>query len=658
MIVDISNVREGLIFSGSKVLTPMCVFYREKEVRFPVSIDFYSVLSDFFRVLKISNQSSCDSEWIHWISNSSIRLEFIPIALSMSSAIKTFLIQNGVLNETDFSRAIERASKNNITLMHAIELLEIIPEDVLLDTFAKFFRVPKASVAEMDIPRSIIDLIPKELALKHRVLPIDRAGNNIIVAMGDPRNLQAIDALRFSVGYFPKPVIASELKITSALEKYYGRIIDIESFDKNSEGTETKVKPPVKQERQEISSHEKGDGPIIKIVNQVLMTCMHRRASDIHIEPYESFIRIRLRIDGVLHEIARPPLAMKAALTSRIKIMSSLDIAETRLPQDGAINISIGGKPVDFRVSCIPTLHGEKIVMRILDKSSLQVDMTKLGFERDELEKFMKSIGAPFGMVLVTGPTGSGKTTTLYSALTELNKETDNIMTAEDPVEYNLEGINQVQMKAEINFNFASALRSFLRQDPDVIMVGEIRDLETAEIAIKAALTGHMVLSTLHTNSAPDTISRLLNMGVESFNLVSALTCITAQRLMRKVCDKCRIVDESITPEVMVELGIHPQYADRVRAYKGAGCTNCNSTGNKGRIAVHEVLKMSDPVREAILANLPTMKIKRVAMANGMRSLRQSALNKMVQGVVCAAEVTSITAPDSDDDQKSKSSLA
>jgi type IV pilus assembly protein PilB len=319
------------------------------------------------------------------------------------------------------------------------------------------------------------------------------------------------------------------------------------------------------------------------------------------------------------------------------------------LPQDGAINISIGGKPVDFRVSTVPTVYGEKIVMRILDKSSLQVDMTKLGFEVDELQKFKTSIVNPFGMVLVTGPTGSGKTTTLYSALQELNQESDNIMTAEDPVEFNLEGINQVGMKSDIGLNFASALRAFLRQDPDVIMVGEIRDLETAEIAIKAALTGHMVLSTLHTNSATDTISRMLNMGVESFNLVSALTCVTAQRLMRKICPNCRVVDEAVTPKVLTDLGIHPQYSTKVKAYKGAGCANCNGTGYKGRVAVHEVLKMTDPVREAILDGAASMRLKKIAMANGMRTLRQSALNKMVQGITDAAEVTGATTPDSDE---------
>lgn len=535
--------------------------------------------------------------------------------------------------------------------MAAVEKLQLMPEDQVLDLFSKFYRVPKTNLGEMDIPRPILDLIPRDVALKHRVIPIDRAGNNIILATADPRNLDAMNAIRFVVGFFPKPVLASEERISQAIEKYYGRMIDIDSLNVSSADADalTLRQKNGGKERVEITSSDKGDGPIIKFVNQILLQCLQRGASDIHIEPYETSVRVRLRIDGVLHEIARPPTAMLAALASRIKIMSKLDIAETRLPQDGAINIQIGGKPVDFRVSTLPTVYGEKIVMRILDKSALKADMTKLGFEPDELEKFMASIHSPFGMVLVTGPTGSGKTTTLYSALSELNGEEDNIVTAEDPVEYNLEGINQVQMKADIGLNFASALRSFLRQDPDIIMVGEIRDLETAEIAIKAALTGHMVLSTLHTNSAADTIFRLLNMGVEPFNLVSALTCVTAQRLMRKICDKCRIIDDSITPKVMIELGIHPQYADRVKAYKGSGCNVCGGTGNKGRVAVHEVLKMNDPVREAIVSNLPAMKIKKVAMANGMRTLRQSALNKMAQGLSSAAEVIKATASDSDD---------
>ena len=433
----------------------------------------------------------------------------------MSNPLKTHLVNGGILSAEDYVRAEAVSAKDECTLLYAIEKLAIVEEEKLLDAFSKYYRIPKTNINQMDIPKGIIELIPKDMALKHRVVPIDRAGNNIIVAMGDPRNLDAMNAIRFTVGFFPKPVLASEARLTEALEKYYGRLLDI----KESSGDDTQVNKKGEKERVDIATKDKGDGPIIKLVNQILMQCLQRKASDIHIEPYETSLRVRLRIDGVLAEIARPPVSMKAPLISRIKIMASLDIAETRLPQDGAINISIGGKPIDFRVSTVPTVYGEKIVMRILDKSSLQVDMTKLGFEVDELQKFKTSIVSPFGMVLVTGPTGSGKTTTLYSALQELNQESDNIMTAEDPVEFNLEGINQVGMKSDIGLNFASALRAFLRQDPDVIMVGEIRDLETAEIAIKAALTGHMVLSTLHTNSATDTISRMLNMGVETFSL-------------------------------------------------------------------------------------------------------------------------------------------
>ena len=564
----------------------------------------------------------------------------------MSSPLKNYLVDGSHISEMDYLRAEELATKDGLTFMHALELLNVMQEVQILEIFSKFYRLPKAKLEEMEVPPPIIALIPKELAVKHRVLPIDRAGNNIIIAAGDPRNQDTINAIRFSVGFFPKPVLASESRITEALAKYYGKSLDIEALRDVDEG---QTRTSAKAERQDISNVEKRDGPIIKLVNQVLIQCLVRRASDIHIEPYESYLRIRLRIDGVLHEIARPPISMMAPLISRIKIMAQLDIAETRLPQDGAINITIEGKPIDFRVSALPTVYGEKIVMRILDKSNLQTDMTQLGFDSDELKKFKASIHSPFGMVLVTGPTGSGKTTTLYSALAELNQESDNIMTAEDPVEYNIEGINQVQMKSDIGLTFASALRSFLRQDPDIIMVGEIRDLETAEIAIKAALTGHMVLSTLHTNSAADTISRLLNMGLESFNLVSALTCVTAQRLMRKICEKCRTLDDSVTPQIMIELGIHPQYADKVKAYKGAGCAACGGTGNKGRVAVHEVLKLSDPVREAILESAPAMKIKKIAMINGMRSLRQSALNKMAQGITNAQEVIKTTASDSDD---------
>lgn len=573
----------------------------------------------------------------------------------MANPLRAHLASLGIVTDEDLARAEDKSNRESISMLQAIEMLNLIPEDVLLEQCSKFFKVPKTNLHEMDIPGTIINLIPKEIALKYRVVPIDRAGNNIILAVGDPRNLAAVQAVRTKTGYMPRTVLASEARITEALNKYYGNTMDLGALgiggDSDKKGGKPGERPKNtsgKAERVDISAGDKGDGPIIKLVNQVLMECLNRKASDIHIEPYENSMRVRLRIDGVMHEIAKVPLQMKASMISRVKIMSSLNIAESRLPQDGAINIMIGGNPIDFRVNTVPTIYGEKIVMRILDKSSLQVDMTKLGFEVDELERFKSSIHNPFGMVLVTGPTGSGKTTTLYSALAELNQVTDNIMTAEDPVEYNLEGINQCQMKPDIGLTFASALKAFLRQDPDIIMVGEIRDLETAEIAIKAALTGHMVLSTLHTNNAVETIGRLMNMGIESFNLVSALTCITAQRLLRKNCEKCRVVDEAVTPDVLVQLGIHPSYADKVKAYKGAGCSVCNGTGCKGRIAVHEVLKMSDPVRDAIINNMPAMYLKRVAMANGMRSLRQSALTKMAKGILSAAEVTSGTIADSD----------
>lgn len=571
----------------------------------------------------------------------------------MSSRISQYLLSQNLLTPAELKQIEGLVTSEKINFMQALEKTKIIEEAVLLEHLSKLFRVPICNLREMEIQKDIIDLIPKEMAEKHRVIAIDRAGNNLIVAMSDPGDIGTINDLRFNIGFFPKPVIASETQISEALDKYLSKKLDMRSLDDSKMNRPGNVGPQVSKqaERRDISNGESGDGPIIKIVNQILVQCLTRKASDIHIEPYEHAMRVRLRIDGTLVEIARPPINLKAALTSRIKIMAKLKIDETRLPQDGAINISIDGKPVDFRVSTIPCLHGEKIVMRILDKSSLQTDMTKLGFEEDELTKFQESIGSPFGMVLVTGPTGSGKTTTLYSALAELNKESENIMTAEDPVEFNLEGINQVGMKADIGLNFAAALKSFLRQDPDIIMVGEIRDPETAEIAIKAALTGHMVLSTLHTNSAIDTITRLIQMGIQPFNLVSSLTCVTAQRLVRKICTQCRMEDSSVTPQTLISLGIPAQYAEKMKVFVGKGCPACNGSGNKGRIAIHEVLKMNDAVREAIVAGESSLTIKKIAMKGGMRTLRQSALTKMSRGICDINEVIKMTAADSDDSQ-------
>lgn len=560
------------------------------------------------------------------------------------SGLQQILEQEANLSNQDYQSALTRSKSESTSLIHAIEELNKVPEKKLLDIFSKYYKIPKVQLNTMEIPENIIELIPKDIVQKFKVIPIDRAGNNIIVAMSDPRNLQAIDTIRFKCGYFAKPVFSTETRINEAIEKYYGKM-DLTKIGVNPD-TATKKNSTVTRKIIGTGANDKDDGPIIKLVNDIILQCISKGASDIHIEVYEENMRVRLRIDGSLLEIASPPVSMKAPLISRIKIMAGLNIAESRLPQDGAINIQTDDRPIDFRVNTLPTVNGEKIVMRILDKSNLQVDMTQLGFEQNQLDGFKKAISTPHGMVLVTGPTGSGKTTTLYSALQELNREDVNIMTAEDPVEYNLQGINQVQMKSDIGLDFAAALRAFLRQDPDIIMVGEVRDLETAEIAMKAALTGHMVISTLHTNSAADTISRLLNMGIAPFNLISALNCITAQRLMRKICDRCKAEDPKIDIKQLVQLGFPEAYVrqNNIKAYKGTGCTVCANTGNKGRVAVHEVLIMNEAVKRSILQGDSSMDLVKVAIQSGMRTLRQSALIKMSQGIVSMEEVIKTTA--------------
>ncbi len=405
-------------------------------------------------------------------------------------------------------------------------------------------------------------------------------------------------------------------------------------------------KSAAKKDRIQIGKIKSSDGPVVKIVNFILNQCVEKGASDIHIEPYETSMRCRLRIDGSLVEVTKIPLDIKDGLISRIKIMSKLDIAERRKPQDGAISVQMGKNPIDFRVSVLPTMYGEKVVMRILDSSNLQLDMTKLGFMDADLKRFKTSIHRPFGIVLVTGPTGSGKTTTLYSALAELNNETENIMTAEDPVEFQLEGVNQVQMKPDVGLDFSAALKSFLRQDPDIILVGEIRDLVTGEIATKAALTGHLVMSTLHTNSASDTIVRLLNMGLEAFNLVSALNCIVAQRLLKTICKDCKVKDTETTAENLHELGIRKEIAEKMTVYRGQGCEVCSHVGTKGRLGVHEVMTIDEDIKKAILANESSLGIKKIAMQNGMKSLRQNALRRLAEGKVSAKEVVRSTVPD------------
>ena len=572
-----------------------------------------------------------------------------------ASSIKEVLKNMGVVDK-QLALIDTKVQNQKISYFAAVEQLNIFPEDQLLEAFAKIYNIETTKLGKMDIPLNIIHLIPRDMAEKFRIIPIDKVGNNIVVATSNPENAQVQYSIKYQTGYSSQLVLASDRRVGEALKKYYdsqktSKEINEKQF-KDYEANSNNQASRIKITDLKIAG---GDGPIIKLANDILIQCVDRRGSDIHIEPYESYFRVRIRIDGDLVEVLKASTSIKDALTSRIKIMADMDIAEKRLPQDGGIRVYIHNQPIDFRANSLPTIYGEKIVLRLLDKSSLNLDMTALGFEKDDLLRFMDSIHKPYGIVLVTGPTGSGKTTTLYSALSELNKVSGNIMTAEDPVEYNLDGINQVQMKADIGLDFAAALRAFLRQDPDVIMVGEIRDLETAQIAVKAALTGHIVLSTLHTNTAVETIVRLKNMGVETFNIASSLNAIVAQRLVKKICPHCKVVDDLITPEMLIKLGISEQYATKIKAYKGEGCSQCNNAGTKGRVAIHEVLTVSDEIKDAIIKDKSSFVLKKLAIQAGMRTLRQSALKKMAMGLVSCQEVMAVTAADEEEPEEESS---
>ncbi len=487
----------------------------------------------------------------------------------------------------------------------------------------------------------------QDVCLRHKIIPVSRAGSTLIVAMADPSNLHAIDDIKFLTGFNVEPVVASENAIVQAIEGAYAAP-EI-SYDDIMEGfDEGEIEVAGEDDEMALNDLERAseDAPVVRLCNAILLNAIKKRASDIHVEPYERQLRVRYRIDGVLHQEMTPPIGLKNAIASRLKIMASLDIAERRLPQDGRIKLKLGkGREMDFRVSALPTIWGEKIVLRLLDKSNLQLDMTKLGFDQRALDDFKWAISQPYGMVLVTGPTGSGKTTTLYSALTELNTLETNISTAEDPVEYNLMGINQVQMHEDIGLNFAAALRSFLRQDPDIIMVGEIRDFETAEIAVKAALTGHLVLSTLHTNDAPSTVSRLLNMGVEPFLVTASVNLILAQRLARKVCEDCR-TQVHVEPQALIDIGVHPDQVAGFPVFKGAGCRTCGNTGYKGRIALYEVMAFGDRLKEMVLQGCSTAELKDEMIALGVQTLRMAGIAKIRQGVTTVDEILRVTAAD------------
>jgi type IV pilus assembly protein PilB len=547
--------------------------------------------------------------------------------------------------------------------------LGFVKDEEITALLSKQYGVPSINLAQFDIDASIIKLIPSETAHKYQIVPLSRAGATLTIAMTDPTNVFAMDDIKFMTGYNVEPVVASETAVMAAIQKYYSApavrgareaaattnpadsmssaaSLDMvtKALEESAAIVDEDVEVLQELEQIDVASLERqgGEAPVIRLVNLMLMSAIQKGASDIHVEPYEKEFRVRFRIDGILYNVMAPPMKFRDAITSRVKIMAKLDIAEKRLPQDGRIKIRFADngqtKEIDFRVSCLPTLFGEKIVMRLLDKDKLMLDMTKLGFEPKSLQKLEVAIAKPWGLVLVTGPTGSGKTNTLYSSIAKINTTETNIMTAEDPVEFNLVGVNQVQVRENIGLNFAAALRSFLRQDPNIILVGEIRDFETAEIAVKAALTGHLVLSTLHTNDAPSTINRLMNMGIEPFLVASSVNLICAQRLVRRICTNCK-VEERHAPPALVEAGFTQDEAQTVVPKKGSGCEKCNSTGYKGRVGLYEVMEIGEQLRELILVGASGLELRRKAVEEGMITLRRSGLHKVMEGVTTIEEV-------------------
>jgi type IV pilus assembly protein PilB len=598
----------------------------------------------------------------------------------LTERLGELLIKRNYITPDQLKKALDEQKLKGGRLESNLVRLGYIKEDELLSFLSAQYRVPSVKISRMEVNPNVIKLIPSSLSKKYFIIPINRMGPKLTLAMADPSNIVVIDEIKFMTGFNVEPVVASETEIIDAIKKYYGGggnvagmgnisfqasdydldekmnvsvdgisigddVVDIDDFDKLVHGAVDNVEV-VEGQTGPLEESFEMEGPIIKIVNGILIKAIKLGASDIHFEPYERTFRVRYRIDGVLRRDMSLPIQIKNAMVSRLKIMARLDIAEKRLPQDGRIKLRMGkGREMDFRVSTIPILFGEKVVLRLLDKSALQLDMTKLGFEEASLADLKSAIHKPVGMILVTGPTGSGKTTTLYSALSELNKESENIITAEDPVEYNFMGINQVQMHEEIGLTFASSLRSFLRQDPDIIMVGEIRDFETAQIAVQAALTGHLVLSTVHTNDAPGTITRLVDMGIEPFLISSAVVLILAQRLIRKICMDCR-ESVKVHPQLLIDLGIPPDEVKSFPVYKGKGCPICNNTGYKGRVGLYEVMPMKEEIKELVLSRASTSEIKKEAIRLGMKTLRQSGVLKIKEGVTSIEEVVRSTIED------------
>jgi len=595
------------------------------------------------------------------------------------------LVKSNLLTKDQLQKALQALKHNGGTLRSTLVKLDYVDEENLLQFLSELYHIPIINLNGIQIPENVLKLVPERIAKKHLVLPVERHGPQLTIAVADPSNLILAEEIEFMTGYNVSMRLCSETELIQTIKKAYGGggeiagkgvtnidakdytlddlddddssffpeedndIIDVDDFDALVTGAIDNIQVIDEEGVEEggaVDLTNAIDAPIIKLVNGILIKAIREEASDIHFEPYERQFRVRYRIDGVLRKAMGLPIKIKNAIISRLKIMAQLDIAERRLPQDGRIKLRLGKtKEVDFRVSTVPTLYGEKVVLRLLDKSSLQLDMSRLGFEEDDLKLFANAIHQPVGMVLVTGPTGSGKTTTLYSALIDLNKESDNIMTAEDPVEYNFAGINQVQMHEDIGLTFATSLRSFLRQDPDIIMVGEIRDFETAQIAIQAALTGHLVLSTLHTNDAPSAITRLIDMGIEPFLITSSVILVQAQRLMRKICEHCKEPVE-IPEEALIDAGIPEDKIGKFTCYKGKGCPYCNNTGYKGRISVFELMPYHEELKSMTLKRVSGFELKKRAIELGMRTLRQNAMLKVMKGISTLEEALRVTVED------------
>jgi type IV pilus assembly protein PilB len=555
------------------------------------------------------------------------------------------LVQEGLVSREQLTKALEDSRTGNTRLGFSLVKLGFLSEQDLVRALARQHRIPAVDLERVKLDAKILKLIPPEMAVKHQVLPLRRVGRTLTVAMANPTDLRVLDDLKFATRLDIEPVIAGDFSLRKMIEKEYEAADErINDLLKQIEMDDIEV---VADREEEISvsalAAAVDEAPVVKLINGILTDAVQRGASDIHLECYEKDIRVRYRIDGVLQEIMRPPTKMKAALISRFKILSDLNIAERRVPQDGRIKLRVGRRVIDFRVSTLPTLFGEKIVLRILDKSNLTLDLEKFGMEPQAEKDFMRAIMNPYGMVLVTGPTGSGKTTTLYSALSKINTTDVNIMTAEDPVEYNLHGINQVLVRTEIGMTFAAALKAFLRQDPNIIMVGEIRDLETGSIAIKAALTGHLVLSTLHTNDAPSTITRMVDMGIEPFNVASAVNLITAQRLARRICSNCK-EQVTYTDEYLNAGGITEEERETTTFFRGAGCEKCGGSGYKGRQGLYEVMAMSPTLRRMVLQSASAADLQAQAISEGMLTLRMDGMRKVARGITTLEEVVKETA--------------